>query len=73
MIRVVIEVGSGSACFNVAVRAESIQRALSLAMARYAGGDVRVVFPIEPEAFFGKGPGTEGELVELEMPETVAG
>ena len=71
MIRVVIEVGSGSDRFNVAVQAQNIRRAVSLAKTRYSGGDIRVVFPIEPEAFFCKD--AEMELIELAMPEKAAG
>jgi hypothetical protein len=73
MISVMIEVGGGSARFNVAVRAQNIRRAVSLAKARYSGGDIRVVFPIEPDAFFCKDPAVGAELIELEMPEKAAG
>ena len=69
MVRVMIEVDSGSARFRVAVRAQNIQRAVSLAKTRYSSSNIRVVFPIDPEGFFGKDPATQAELVELEMPE----
>ena len=53
MVRVSIEVLSEATSFTVAVQAESIQRAVSLVGDSYpASGDVRVVFPIEPEGFF---------------------
>ena len=52
MIRVVVEVARGAACFTVKVRAQSIERAVRLAAAHYPDGEIRVLFPIEPEAFF---------------------
>ncbi len=72
MIRVSVEVGSGTARFSVAVRAENIQQAIGIVETRYPGGDVRVVHPIDPEAFFIKEPVVAGP-VELEMPQSVAG
>ena len=56
MVRVSIEVRCGAARFNVAVRAASIQRAASIAGARYPGSNVRVRFPIDTEALFVKEP-----------------
>jgi hypothetical protein len=52
MVKVVIEVRSGAAHFDVTVQAESIQRALSFVQERYSKGSVKVRFPIEPESFF---------------------
>lgn len=52
MVKVSIEVHSKTARFAVAVRAHSIQRALSIAAARYPGSVARMKFPIEPEGFF---------------------
>ena len=52
MVRVSIEVRSGAARFRVGIQASSIQRAVSLVKGLHPAGDVRVVFPIEPEAFF---------------------
>jgi hypothetical protein len=52
MIEVSIEVREGNAPFRVAVRAESISQAVSNVKERHPGGDVRVVFPIDPESFF---------------------
>jgi hypothetical protein len=69
VVRVMIEVDSGSARFRVEVGAQNIHRAVSLAKTRYSGSNSRVVFPIDPEGFFGKDPATQAELVELEMPE----
>ncbi len=59
MVRVMIEVGSGAYRFGVAVRAESIQRAMSLVEGQYPRGEVRVKFPIDPESFFVKIPPLE--------------
>ena len=65
MVRVSIEVRSGSARFDVTVEAESIQRALSLANAHHLGSDVRVRFPIDPETFFVKDPAATAGLTEF--------
>jgi hypothetical protein len=50
-VKVSLEVRSGAARFHVAVRAESIQRAVSTVAARYPGRDCRVKVPIDPEVF----------------------
>ncbi len=73
MIKVSFEVGSGSASFGAAVRAESIRQAVDVAEARYPGCDVRVVFPIDPEAFFVRGPAGAAGTIELEIPQNIAG
>jgi hypothetical protein len=52
MVKVSIEVRSGAAHFDVAVQAESIQRAVSFVKERYSKGTLKVRFPIEPESFF---------------------
>lgn len=70
MVRATVEVSSGAACFRALVRAESILRALRIAQRLYPGAEARVVFPIEPETFFA---GALEEMVELEMPSSVAG
>ena len=49
MVKVSIEVRDGAARFNVAVRAESVQRAVSIVRERYLGRSVRVKFPIDLE------------------------
>jgi hypothetical protein len=54
MVRVSIEVRNGAARFNVAVGAQSIERAVSVANGSYPNCDVRVKFPIDPEGFFVK-------------------
>ena len=73
MIRVSVEVCSGSASFKAAVWAEGIEQALSLTRTCYPGGEARVVFPIEPEAFFVRGLVPLSGVVHPEMPEEVAG
>jgi hypothetical protein len=54
VIRVSIEVRNGATTLRVGVQARSIQRAVSLVGNAFhsADGDVRVVFPIDPEGFF---------------------
>ena len=56
MVKVCVEVRSGAARFSVAVRAESIRRALSLVRERYPKGEAEVKFPIDPEGFFVEDP-----------------
>jgi hypothetical protein len=73
VIKLSIEVRSGSANFRVAVWAEGIQQALGLTKACYPGAQASVVFPIEPEVFFVKGVTPLAGLVQPEMPEQVAG
>ncbi len=72
MIEVSIGVGSGTARFSVAVRAESIQRAVRIVEAHHPAGDVWVAHPINPEAFFVKDPAAAAGLVELEKTEFCA-
>jgi hypothetical protein len=55
MVKVSIEVRSGAARFCVGVRAESIERAVSLVEKRFPGRNVKVSFPIEPESFIVEG------------------
>jgi hypothetical protein len=52
MVKVLIEVSDGATRFSVAVRAESIRRAVDIVGRRYPGRDVRVNFPIDLEGFF---------------------
>ncbi len=53
MVKVSIEVHNGAALFEVAVRAQSIERAVWVVRGSYPGCAVRVKFPIDPEGFFG--------------------
>jgi hypothetical protein len=72
MIQVQLEVRAGATRFRVSARAASIQRAVSVAGARYPGGEVRLVLPVEPVAFFARaGPG-EADSLGVQMPESAA-
>jgi hypothetical protein len=52
MIRISVQVSSGTARFRVAVQAESIERALESVVRLYPGTVCEVTFPIDPETFF---------------------
>ena len=52
MVKVSIEVHSGTALFAIAVKAESIRQALSLVAAQHPSSVARVKYPIDPESFF---------------------
>ena len=73
MIQVQLEVRSGATRFRVSARAASIQRAVSVAGARYPGGEVRLVRPVEPEMLFAGVVPNEAESVIAQMPQSVAG
>jgi len=72
MVKFSVEVCSGSARFRVSVRAESIRRALGLVEGRYPPGEVRLVFPIEPEGFFAREPAALPKTAVSEMPRRTA-
>ena len=52
MIRISVQVSSGTARFRVAVQAECIERALESVVRQYPGKVCEVTFPIDPETFF---------------------
>jgi hypothetical protein len=52
VIRISVQVSSGTARFKVAVEAESIERALEIVARQNPGKDCEVTFPIDPETFF---------------------
>jgi hypothetical protein len=52
MIRISVQVSSGSARFRVAIQAESIERALEIARRHNPAAACQVSFPIDPESFF---------------------
>jgi hypothetical protein len=52
MMKVSVEVRDGTARFTVAVKAQSVQQALSVIAARHPASVARVKFPINPESFF---------------------
>jgi hypothetical protein len=66
MVRVVIEVWDGAARYSVVTQAESVQGAASIAAAVYPNAEVRVRFPIDPEAFFVKNSAARAEVVSFE-------
>jgi hypothetical protein len=72
MVKVSIEVRSGAARFDVAVQAESIQRAMSLVRGRFPKGNIRVRFPIEPESFFVEDRTARRGIVGVEHPARMA-
>jgi hypothetical protein len=65
MVKISIEVRSGAARFDVAVQAESIQRAVSLVQERYSKGSVKAKVQIKPESFV-EGPTARRRIVGLE-------
>ncbi len=73
MIQVQLEVRTGATRFRVSARAASIQRAASVAGARYPGGEVRLVLPVEPETFLAEADLGEAESAGVQMPESAAG
>jgi hypothetical protein len=58
MVRISVEMREGDDLFEVTVYADTISEAVGIARGRFPGQDVRVVFPIDGEEFFG-GRGTE--------------
>jgi hypothetical protein len=73
MIKVSVEIHSGAACFRAAVCAQSIERAVSLVGARYPGCQAKILFPIEPDDYFVKGPISASGMVLSDAPEQEAG
>ena len=51
MIRISVQVSSGTARFRVAIQAESIVRALEIVASQNPGKACEVTFPIDPETF----------------------
>jgi hypothetical protein len=72
MIRVVIEVWNEATRYSVLAQAGSILQAASLAAASYPNADIRVKFPIDPEAFFVRDPAARAELVSFDRQEEIA-
>jgi hypothetical protein len=65
VVKASLEVRSGTARFRVAVSAQSIERAVSLVGGRYPKCDVKVIFPIEPEAFFVVDPAAQAGMTGM--------
>ena len=72
MVKVSIEVHNGAALFEVAVSAQSIERAASVVRGSYPGCDIRVKFPIDPKGFFVGQPAPRMRIVGVERPEFIA-
>ena len=51
MVRISVQVSSGTARFRVMVQAESIERALDIVASQNPGKACEVTFPIVPETF----------------------
>ena len=66
MIRITVDIDSGSASYRVAVQAGSIQRALELVERMDPGCKFKVAFPINPETFFVNDPAAKAGHVERE-------
>ena len=67
MVRISVEVRSGTARFRVGVQARSIRKALSLVGGMYPRGVVGVAFPIEPEGSFVREPSAPAAVVGHEQ------
>ena len=68
MVKLSIEVRSGPARFEVAVRASSIQRALSMVEGWYPGAHHRVTFPVDhPESFLAEDLVTQAGMVSFDQ------
>jgi hypothetical protein len=52
MVKISVEVRSGTARFMVGVQAKNIQQALRIVQARYPAEGATVKSPIDPEGFF---------------------
>jgi hypothetical protein len=52
MIKILVQVSSGTARFGVTIQAESIERALEIAARQNPGKACEVKFPLDPETFF---------------------
>jgi hypothetical protein len=72
MVKVSIEVRNGATHFQVAVSAQSIERAASVVRGSYPGCDVRVKFPIDPQGFFMTESAPRSGIVGVERPEFIA-
>jgi hypothetical protein len=73
VVEILVEVVDGPARTRVAALARSIRRAVDVTRAYYPGVGVRVVYPIDPEAFFARDSAAPAGLFGFEMPEKVAG
>ena len=72
MIRVVIEVRDEATSSRVVAQAESLREAASIAAAVYPNAEVRVKFPIDPEAFFVKDLAARAGIASFDRAEGIA-
>jgi hypothetical protein len=72
VVKVSVEVRSGAGRFEVAVRAESIRRAVEIVENRYLGTNVGVKFPIDPENLFVEDPATRAGIADLKQLDRMA-
>ena len=56
MVRIAVQERSVAARFRVAVQAQSIERALEIAMKQNLGRNSEATFPLNPEVFFASEP-----------------
>ena len=68
MVRVTVDIESGTARYRVAVQAESSRRALKIVEGLNPGRDFQVTFPIAPETFFVRDPAATVGPVGREKP-----
>ena len=66
MIRISVVLTRGPARYRVAVKAQSIRRALEIVEGNYPGRQARVAFPIDPGASFVRDASAIDGLVDRE-------
>ena len=69
MIKVSVEVFGVAARFRADVWAESVVQAVEFANACYPGCEARLLFPIDPDAFFTQGEAADKRMVSADAPE----
>ena len=67
MVKVSVEVRSGTARFRVGAQAQSIRKALSMVGGKYPQGEIRLMFPAEPGGFFVSKPLAQVGIVGSEQ------
>lgn len=68
MVRVSLEVREGPERFELTAHADSISEAVGATRQRFPGGEVRVVFPIDGDEFFGEDGATVGPTEHGDRP-----
>jgi hypothetical protein len=64
MVRISVEVSSGTARFRVSVLARSIKRAMDIVRGQNPGKNCKKRFPIDPKRVLVKDPAARGGLIE---------